>query len=43
MPCRLLGHSRVKTIASYVHLARDSVHQPAVRVADSITAETLTE
>ena len=33
---KLLGHSQVETTARYAHLARDSVHESAVRIADSI-------
>ena len=40
---RLLGHSQVETTARYAHLARDSVHEAAVRVSDSIAADILGE
>ena len=36
---RLLGHSRVETTARYAHLARDSVHEAAARIAASIGAD----
>ena len=36
---RLLGHTQVETTARYAHLARDSVRESAVRVADSIAAD----
>ena len=36
---RLLGHSKVETTARYAHLARDSVHEVAARVAASIGAD----
>ena len=36
---KLLGHSRVESTARYAHLARDSVHEAAARVADSIAAD----
>ena len=35
---RLLGHNQVETTARYTHLARDSVHEAAMRVSDSIEA-----
>ena len=38
---RLLGHSRVETTARYAHLARDSVHEAAARIAASIGADLL--
>ena len=38
---RLLGHTQVETTARYAHLAKDSVHDSAVRVADSIAADIL--
>ena len=40
---RLLGHTQVETTARYAHLARDSVHEAAVRVSDSIAADILGE
>ena len=38
---RLLGHAHVETTAKYAHLARDSMHEAAARVADSIAADIL--
>ena len=38
---RLLGHSQVQTTARYAHLARDSVHESAARIAASIGADLL--
>ena len=38
---KLLGHTQVETTARYAHLARDSVHEAAVRVADSIAGDIL--
>ena len=38
---KLLGHSQVETTARYAHLARDSVHEAAARIADSIGADLL--
>ena len=38
---RLLGHTQVETTARYAHLAKDSVHDSAVRVSDSIAADIL--
>ena len=35
---KLLGHSQVQTTARYAHLARDSVHEAARRVSESIEA-----
>ena len=40
---RLLGHRQIETTARYAHLARDSVHEAAVRVSDSIAADILGE
>ena len=40
---KLLGHSRIETTARYAHLARDSVHEAAARVADSIAGDILDE
>ena len=37
----LLGHAHVETTARYAHLARDSMHEAAARVADSIAADIL--
>ena len=36
---RMLGHSRIQSTARYAHLARDSVRDSAIRVADSIAAD----
>ena len=36
---KLLGHSQVETTARYAHLARDSVHEAAARIAESIAAD----
>ena len=38
---KLLGHSDIETTARYAHQARDSVHEPAERIADSIAADIL--
>ena len=38
---RLLGHTQVETTARYAHLAKDSVHDSAVRVSESIAADIL--
>ena len=38
---RLLGHTQVETTARYAHLARDRVHESAVRVSESIAADIL--
>ena len=38
---RLLGHRRVETTARYAHLARDSIHDAAERIAVSIASEIL--
>ena len=35
---KLLGHSHMKTTARYAHLARDSVHESARRVSESVEA-----
>ncbi len=40
---KLLGHSQVETTARYAHLARDSIHESAARVADSLAADILGE
>ena len=40
---KLLGHSQVETTARYAHLARDSVQEAAVRIADSIATDILGE
>lgn len=36
-----LGHSHINTTARYVHLAQDSLHATAKRIAESIAAEML--
>ena len=41
MIAKLLGHTQVQTTARYAHLARDSVQESAVRIADSIAADVL--
>ncbi len=38
---KLLGHSNMETTTRYAHLARDSVHEAAERIADSIASEIL--
>ena len=38
---KLLGHTQVETTARYAHLAKDSVHESAVRVSESIAADML--
>ena len=38
---KLLGHSQMESTSRYAHLARDSVHQSAARIADSIATEIL--
>lgn len=38
---KLLGHSQVETTARYVHLASESVHEAATRIAESIAADVL--
>ena len=38
---KLLGHAHVETTARYAHLARDSMHEAAARVAGSIAADIL--
>ena len=38
---RLLGHQEIATTARYAHLARDSVHDAACRVAESIAEKIL--
>ena len=36
---KLLGHSDIETTARYAHLAQDSIHETAERIAQSISAE----
>ena len=38
---KLLGHSDIETTAPHDHLVRDSVHEAAERIADSIAADIL--
>ncbi|MCY4560056.1 MAG: integrase, partial [Chloroflexi bacterium] len=38
---KLLGHRRIETTARYAHLARDSVHEAAAEIAESIAADIL--
>ena len=38
---KLLGHHDIETTARYAHLAQDSVHQAAERIADSIANDIL--
>ena len=38
---KLLGHAQVETTARYAHLARDSMHEAAARIAGSIAADIL--
>ena len=38
---KLLGHSDIETTARYAHLAHDSIHEAAERIADSIAADIL--
>ena len=38
---KLLGHTKIQTTARYAHLARDSIHVSAARVATSIGADIL--
>ena len=40
---KLLGHTKIQTTARYAHLAMDSVREAAVKVADSIAADILTD
>ncbi len=36
---KLLGHSDIETTARYAHLAQDSIHETAERIAESIAAD----
>ncbi len=38
---KLLGHSDIETTARYAHLARDSLHEAAERIAGSIADDIL--
>ena len=38
---KLLGHSDIETTARYAHLARDSIHETAERIAGSIASDIL--
>ena len=38
---KLLGHNDIETTARYAHLARDSIHEAAERIAGSVAAEFL--
>ena len=38
---KLLGHSDIETTARYAHLAQDSLHETAERIAQSIAADVL--
>ena len=38
---KLLGHSDIETTVRYAHLARDSIHEAAERIAVSIAADIL--
>ena len=38
---KLLGHSNIETTARYAHLARDSIHEAAERIAGSVAADIL--
>ena len=38
---KLLGHSDIETTARYAHLARDSIHEAAERIAESIATDIL--
>ena len=36
---KLLVHRQMETTSRYAHLTRDTVHQSAARIADSLAAE----
>ena len=38
---KLLGHSDIETTARYAHLARESIHEAAEKIAESIAADIL--
>ncbi len=38
---KLLGHNDIETTARYAHLAQDSIHETAERIAESIAADIL--
>ena len=38
---RLLGHREIETTARYAHLARESLHEAAARVAENIAEDIL--
>ncbi len=38
---KLLGHNDIETTARYAHLAQDSIHEAAERIAESIAADIL--
>ena len=38
---KLLGHSDIETTARYAHLAQDSLHETAERIAETIAADIL--
>ena len=38
---KLLGHNQIETTARYAHLARDSIHESAARIANSLAADIL--
>ena len=38
---KLLGHNDIETTARYAHLARDSIHEAAERIAGSVAADIL--
>ena len=38
---KLLGHSQVETTVRYAHLARNTVHESAARIADSLATDFL--